>query len=141
MSWEIRLIHVVLGILKRDDKILVSERPLGKPYSGYWELPGGKIEPNEPSFAALQRELHEELGIEVLAAQSWFEHTHTYPDKTVWLEIWRVDAFVGEPQSRENQALRWVTLLQMLQLRLLEGNVPIVKRLSELWEESTVSRV
>lgn len=126
------MIHAVVGILKRGDKILVGERPLGKPYSGYWEFPGGKVEENESSEAALKRELQEELGIHIHTASQWFQHTHSYPDKTVTLDIWLVNTFKGEPHSKENQVLRWVTLSEMQGLRLLEGNWFIVDKIKTL---------
>ncbi len=65
------VVHVVAGILLRGDRMLIAERPAGKPYDGYWEFPGGKIEENESAHAALARELHEELGIEVVSAQTF----------------------------------------------------------------------
>ncbi len=125
------ILHAVAGIIKRDDKILIAERPVGKPYSGYWEFPGGKIEQNESSQHALTRELHEELGIEVISAKHCFEHTHTYPDKTVHLEMWLVTTFLGEPHSKEDQALRWVSLqeMQSLSIPLLEGNWAIIEKI------------
>lgn len=128
------LLRAVVGIIIRKNKILVAERPQDKPYSGYWEFPGGKIEENETGKTALTRELHEELGIEVLAAEAWFMHTHTYPDKTVCLDIWLVKAFTGEPYSKENQTLRWVALSDILSLGLplLEGNWPIIERIKIL---------
>ena len=129
------MIRAVVGILKQNGKVLVGERPPGKSYSGYWEFPGGKIEANETGKEALVRELHEELGIQVLAAQHWFEHTHTYPDKTVSLEMWIVTEFSGEPHGKENQALRWVSLPEILDLRLLEGNWPIIDKLKTLFIE------
>lgn len=134
MSREAGLIRAVVGILKRDDKILVGQRPNGKPYSGYWEFPGGKIEPNESAQAALKRELHEELGIDLISATPWFEHTHSYPDKTVRLEMWLVEKFKGEPESKENQVLRWVTLPEMKALRLLEGNWLIHDKITEIMQ-------
>jgi 8-oxo-dGTP diphosphatase len=129
------MIRAVVGILKREDKVLVGKRPHGKPYGGYWEFPGGKIEPNESGKNALIRELHEELGIDVTSAHSWFEHTHTYPDKTVFLEIWLVEKFSGEPHGKENQSLRWVTLPEVLELQLLEGNWSIMDRIKTLFVE------
>lgn len=138
MPWEIRLnpvIRAVVGILRRDGRVLVAQRPEGKPYSGYWEFPGGKIEKNETGRDALVRELHEELGISVLSAQPWFEHHHAYPHKNVYLEMWLVQDFAGEPQSKENQALRWATLSEILQLRLLEGNWPIIDKIKTLFNE------
>lgn len=125
-------IRVAVGILKRDDKLLVAQRPFGKPYSGYWEFPGGKIEPNESGEAALKRELHEELGIAIRTAAFLFEHEHQYPDKAVHLEIWLVTEFEGEPHSKEEQALRWVTHTEMQALRLLEGNWPLLDKIMSL---------
>ena len=126
-------VYAVAGLIIRDGKLLVAERPEGKPYSGYWEFPGGKIEENEAGDKAIRRELHEELGIEVLQADRWFEHLHAYPDKTVFLELWRVTEFSGEPQSKENQVLRWVTYEEMLHLRLLEGNLAILSQVKSLF--------
>lgn len=133
MSWKTRLkfLRAVVGIIKQQEKILVSQRPSGKPYSGYWEFPGGKVEENESGDAALVRELYEELGIEVLTAHPCFEHVHVYPDKTVMLEMWRVTAFSGEPYSKENQVLRWVTFSQIRELRLLEGNWAMLDKIQQ----------
>jgi 8-oxo-dGTP diphosphatase len=126
------LIRVAVGILKRGDKFLIAERPKGKPYDGYWEFPGGKLETNESGAQALKRELQEELGIDVIAAEFLFEHIHVYPDKTVFLEMWLVNEFIGEPQNKENQVLRWATLEDMHTLRLLEGNGPILEKITGL---------
>ena len=98
--------------------------------AGWWEFPGGKREPEEAPLAALRRELHEELGIEVLEAAPWFELVHDYPDKSVRLDIWRVDRYGGEVAGREGQALRWVTIEELPELALLEADWPIVERLA-----------
>lgn len=135
MPWKIRLksnIHAVVGILRRNGKILLAQRPEGKPYSGYWEFPGGKIEENESGRNALMRELYEELGVNVISAQPWFEHTHAYSDKTVHLEIWLVGEFSGEPHGKENQPLLWAALSEILSLCLLEGNWPIIEKMKDL---------
>jgi 8-oxo-dGTP diphosphatase len=126
-------VHVVAGILQREGLLLVAQRPAGKPYSGYWEFPGGKVEKHEASEHALKRELHEELGIEVISPQHLFDHKHAYPDKNVLLEIWLVSQFSGEPQSKENQELRWVSFSEMIKLKLLEGNLSIVENLAPLF--------
>jgi 8-oxo-dGTP diphosphatase len=126
------LIRVVVGIIKKDDNLLVAQRPHGKPYSGYWEFPGGKVEANESSECALKRELHEELGISVISAEPWFEYSHAYPDKEVMLAIWLVHAFQGTPWGQEGQVLRWVTPDEMLSLRLLEGNGFILDKIKAL---------
>ena len=123
-------VHVVAGLLQRDNTLLIAERPPGKPYSGYWEFPGGKIEPNEKSEHALKRELHEELGIEVISSRHLFTHHYSYPDKHVILEVWLVEEFSGEPYGKENQELRWLTHEEMLQLPMLEGNWPIIEKVT-----------
>jgi len=125
-------IQVVAGILQRENRILIAQRPPGKPYSGFWEFPGGKIEQNESGEHALRRELYEELGIEVSNAKLLFHHEYTYPDKMVHLQVWYVLHFSGEPHSKENQALNWVTFAEMGQLNLLEGNGSIVDKLQKI---------
>lgn len=119
-------VNVVVGMIKRGDRFLIAERPVGKPYSGYWEFPGGKIELGESPLDALKRELKEEIGITVTAATHWKSIDHTYPDKTVHLSLWWVDAYLGEPHPLENQTLRFVTLTEMRSLHLLEGNIGIL---------------
>jgi 8-oxo-dGTP diphosphatase len=128
-----KLIYVAVGILKRNNTVLVAERPADKPYAGYWEFPGGKIEANETAEQALKRELHEELGIDITIAQPWFQHIHHYPDKTVQLDMWLITEFTGEPHGKEQQQLRWVTFEEMCHLRLLEGNIPIMDRIKQLF--------
>jgi 8-oxo-dGTP diphosphatase len=132
MSWPIRVIRAAVGIIYHQEKILVAERPLGKPYSGYWEFPGGKIEANESGQEALIRELHEELGIHATDVRSCFEFTHAYPDKTVWLEVFLVSSYSGEPKNQENQILRWVSFGELSDLRILEGNLHILDRVKEI---------
>jgi 8-oxo-dGTP diphosphatase len=109
--------------------MLVCERPPGKPYAGFWEFPGGKVELNESPLDALKRELHEELGIEVLEADFLFQHQHDYPDKKVLLDLWRITQFSGEPTSCEQQTLLWATHTEIRHLPLLEGNWAILDAL------------
>lgn len=123
-------VQVVVGILCQENKVLVGKRPDGKPYAGFWEFPGGKIEAGESSDQALKRELEEELTIKATAMQPWFQHTHTYPDKTVVLTIWWVKAFEGKIKSQVHQSLKWVTLSELQQLPILEGNYLITQRLA-----------
>lgn len=126
-------VHAVVGLIMRDGKLLVAERPEGKPYSGYWEFPGGKIEHDEEPGTAIKRELREELGIEVIAAEPWFQHLHAYPDKTVLLDLWRITEYNGEPKGLENQAIRFATYDELLHLQLLEGNLAILSQVKSLF--------
>lgn len=126
------IIPVVVGIIQHGDRFLVAERPQDKPYSGYWEFPGGKVEEGEDGLTAIKRELHEELGIIVHAATLWRTHLHAYPDKTVNLSLWRITRYSGEPHSKENQTLQFATIAEMQALKLLEGNVSIMSELALL---------
>lgn len=126
------MIRAVAGILFRDNKVLVAERPPNKPYAGYWEFPGGKIEEGEQGLDAIKRELHEELGIEVMSARHCFDHTHQYPDKKVLLEVWLISEFSGELHGKEQQVLRWVTMTEIESLRVLEGNWSILEQIKGL---------
>lgn len=142
MSWEVgrlavHTVHAVTGILYKDGLWLVAQRPAGKPYAGYWEFPGGKIEQNEQGECALKRELHEELGIEVTSAQYLFNYRYLYPDKMVDLEVWLVSQFQGEPHGRENQVVRWVSLSEMKALNLLEGNWALIDKITPFFSRES----
>ncbi len=109
------LIHVAAGVLQRaDGDVLLAQRPEGKIAAGYWEFPGGKIEPGESARAALARELHEELGITVRAARPLIRFRHDYSDRSVVLDTWLVSAFDGDPVGREAQAFRWTPVERLL---------------------------
>ncbi|MGH8562081.1 MAG: 8-oxo-dGTP diphosphatase MutT, partial [Nevskiales bacterium] len=91
-----------------DGRILISERKPDCAYAGQWEFPGGKCEPGETVEAALIRELHEELGIQVESARPLIRLSHRYPDRHVLLDTWRVTAWQGRPEAREGQRFEWV---------------------------------
>lgn len=94
-------------ILRADGAVLLAQRPPGKPYAGYWEFPGGKLEADETPAQALARELHEELGIVVRQAAPWLVQDFTYPHARVELHFFRVHAFDGHPAGRDGQAFAW----------------------------------
>ncbi len=103
------LIHVAAGVLRRaSGDVLFTQRPEGKIAAGWWEFPGGKIEQGEAGIDALHRELEEELGVRVRTARPLIRFRHEYSNRSVLLDTWLVSAFDGEPQSREQQAFRWV---------------------------------
>jgi len=84
-------VQVAVGVLIREDgAFLLTSRPSGKPYAGYWEFPGGKVEPGESSYQALCRELQEELGVEVKTANAWKVEVVDYPHALVRLHFFRV---------------------------------------------------
>src|SRR5690554_6024480 len=95
-----RFIDVAAGlVLKADGQLLLAQRPGDKQWSGWWELPGGKIEVGETPKQALIRELNEELGIVVTHATPWVTYTHEYPNTIVRLAFHRVTGWTGEPSG------------------------------------------
>lgn len=124
--------EVAVGILIRreDDALLLSTRPEGKPYAGYWEFPGGKLEVGETVEEALRRELLEELGIAIGGATVWKVTEHDYPHALVRLHWCKVFDWTGEFEMREGQAMRW----QQLPLDVtpvLPGALPVLDWLAE----------
>lgn len=106
-----KVTEVAVGVLVAPDgRYLLAQRPDGKPYGGYWEFPGGKLEAGESVEAALARELHEELGIDVTACLRWHTLEHDYPHAYVRLFFCKVTEWNGEPRGREGQALAWQRL-------------------------------
>jgi 8-oxo-dGTP diphosphatase len=126
-------LHVVAGALfDRLGRVLIAQRPPGKHMAGGWEFPGGKLEPNEDRFEGLQRELREELGVEVLRASPLISYEHAYAERTVFLDLWLVHEFTGEPRPLDAQALQWVELEALDSVGLLEADRPMVGALRAL---------
>jgi len=96
-------------IIHPDGRVLLAQRPPGRAYEGYWEFPGGKLEPGESAAHALARELREELGIEVTRAAPWMTQEFVYPHAHVELNFFRVFAWTGEPVGHDGQAFAWQT--------------------------------
>ena len=119
--------EVAVGILIRaDGALLLATRPEGKPYAGYWEFPGGKIEAGETVEEALRRELHEELGITIGGAQVWKTTEHDYPHALVRLHWCKVHDWTGEFEMREGQAMSWQHLPVQVQ-PVLPGTIPVLQ--------------
>ena len=130
------LIEVAAAVMLRADgsEFLLAQRPQGKVYAGYWEFPGGKVEPGETVRAALQRELREELGISVSACSPWLTRVFTYPHATVRLNFWRVTAWSGEigiSAPLEHDAVDWQKCGKTATVTpILPANAPILKALA-----------
>ncbi|MEH8019911.1 8-oxo-dGTP diphosphatase MutT [Rheinheimera metallidurans] len=113
----------------RDKQILLALRSAKQHQGGKWEFPGGKVEPSESVQQALLRELHEEIGINVTASCALMQLEYHYPEKTVQLDVWLVSEFTGEPQGREGQPLRWVSVAELGDITFPDANQPIVQRI------------
>ncbi len=123
-------LHVVAGVMfDGDGRLLLAQRPPGKHLAGMWEFPGGKLEPGESSLAALRRELHEELGIDVAHAAPMLRVPWRYDGRALLLEALRVEAWQGEVQSREGQALRWIAPMAIDTATLAPADRPILAAL------------
>jgi 8-oxo-dGTP diphosphatase len=143
-----KIVEVAAAVLQREDNsFLLAQRPPGKIWAGYWEFPGGKIEPGETPYHALVRELREELGITVTTAYPWVTRVYTYPHATVRLNFFRVTAWSGELHPHEGQEFSWqrpISLALPMNLMpygstpdhlvsvspLLPANAPILRALS-----------
>ena len=108
---ERAVVDVAVGVLlQADGHFLLTSRPEGKVYAGYWEFPGGKLEAGESVEQALRRELQEELGITIGAAQVWKTQMVDYPHALVRLHFCKVWDWQGELQMREAQSHAWQSL-------------------------------
>ncbi len=110
-------------------RVLIAQRPPGKALAGRWEFPGGKLHAGEEAQAGLVRELREELGVEVHAAERLVRYSHAYPERVVWLDMWIVTSWSGVVRGLDGQALKWVEPAQLHEEDILEADQPIVDAL------------
>jgi len=123
-------IDVVAAIIRRDDgRLLISQRLADDTLGGYWEFPGGKVEPGEELKAALYRELVEELGVATEIGAEIHRIVHAYPDRDVRLYFFEARILSGEPQKLEVADLRWVTLAELMDYRFPEADLPLLEQL------------
>jgi len=107
--------EVAAGILlDAEGRYLLGQRPEGKPYAGYWEVPGGKIENGESVFAALKRELQEELGIDIESSEDLVVLEYDYPHAYVRLHVSIIRKWIGTPKGCEGQSLSWQLLVDSI---------------------------
>jgi 8-oxo-dGTP diphosphatase len=126
-----RITRVAAAVItKPDGDVLLAQRPRGKPYAGYWEFPGGKLEAGETAAHALARELHEELGLDVRRAAPWITQEFVYPHAHVLLEFFRVLEWNGEPHGHDGQAFAWQTPGRFTVAPLLPANTRVLAALA-----------
>ena len=125
------LVKVVAAVIQHPQKgVLIAKRPDHLHQGGLWEFPGGKLEVGESPLEALQRELHEELGISITSAQPFLKLHHDYSDKSVELDVWSVERFEGAAVGREGQQIRWVDPAELSEYDFPAANTPILQALS-----------
>jgi 8-oxo-dGTP diphosphatase len=125
------MVEVAVAVIERaDGDFLLAQRPAGKVYAGWWEFPGGKVDEGESAVAALARELHEELGIDVRRAYPWITRKFVYPHATVRLNFFRVVEWIGEPHPNEDQAIRWQRFDAPMAEPMLPANAPVLRSLA-----------
>jgi 8-oxo-dGTP diphosphatase len=133
-------VDVAVAVLIRSDgAVLLAQRPREKVYSGYWEFPGGKVEPGEPVVGALKREIREELGIEIERAYPWITRVFAYPHARVRLHFYRVTAWSGEARALEHQGIAWQRPDAIELDPLLPANGPVLRSLM-LPDEYAITR-
>jgi 8-oxo-dGTP diphosphatase len=130
--------EVAAGILlDAQHRFLMGQRPVDKPYAGYWEFPGGKVEAGETLFQTLQRELQEELGITIHGSVDLMTIEHDYPHAYVRIHVSIIRDWTGEPTGCENQALSWQDLNsdQLSVDPLLPAALPMIQQLKQFYTE------
>ena len=119
--------HVVAAVIENSSgQVLLAKRSAHRHQGGLWEFPGGKLEYGEQPQEALFRELHEELGIFVRKCRPLIRVYHTYSDKSVMLDVWKVTEYSGELHGREGQPVEWVSHHDLPSRKFPDANQPIV---------------
>jgi 8-oxo-dGTP diphosphatase len=121
---------VVAAVIRRDDgRLLITQRLADDTLGGYWEFPGGKVDPGEDLQTALRRELVEELGVQAEIGAEIHSIVHSYPDRDVRLYFFEAHIVSGEPQKLEVADLRWVTLDELMDYQFPEADIPLLQQL------------
>jgi 8-oxo-dGTP diphosphatase len=122
------MLEVVCGVIGDGmGRWLACQRPEEKHLGGYWEFPGGKVEPNEPASEALTRELREELGIDVAVEEALPSVEWSYPDRRIRLRPYLCRIVSGTPRAIEHQEIRWCDAEALAELRWAAADVPVVE--------------
>ena len=123
------VLEVVAGIVWRGDEYLAVQRPEGARMAGWWEFPGGKVEPGESREAALVREFQEELDVTPLEFEYWRDLVHEYDEFGVRLHFFHIRSYSGELKGLEKQNMAWVDPNGPVSLDFLPADIVIVEAL------------
>jgi mutator protein MutT len=125
------IIQVTAAIIEKNGRILAARRKSGSHLAGYWEFPGGKIEPNETEEECLARELWEEFGIRCIIGDFFAESIYDYQSKVIRLLSYRVQHLSGTFQCRDHDQIVWLPVHQLHSLTWAPADIPLVKKLQE----------
>ena len=130
VSEMLKRVHVVAGVIydAARQRVLIAKRPEHLHQGGLWEFPGGKVVSGESAEQALQRELLEELAIEVSQCAPLLLTEHDYNDKLIVLDVWAVTAFTGQPQGNEGQRICWVDIGALSDYQFPAANYPVLAK-------------
>lgn len=128
---KVRVVAALIAHPEHPRSFLVQQRLPGGSRALLWEFPGGKVEQGESEEAALRRECHEELAVELQVLEKVWETQHTYPDLTVELLLYRAKITSGTPQPLGAHALRYATPEEMKALPFCEADIPLLDVLAE----------
>lgn len=124
------IVHVAVAVIQDSHgQYFIAKRPLESHQGGLWEFPGGKVENNETVLDALKRELYEEVGITLIHADPLIKIHHNYTDKSVLLDVWKVDDFSGTAFGKEGQETCWINKDELSSYDFPVANLPIIKSL------------
>ena len=126
---ELFMVEVVAGLIWKDGRFMICQRPKDKARALLWEFVGGKIEPNESGEDALIRECKEELDIVVKPLDVFCDVVHTYPDIVVHLTLYNAEIIAGEPKLIEHNDLRWITPDEIDNFDFCPADVEILERI------------
>ncbi len=124
-------VPVVVGILLRENRVLVARRRDGTHLAGTWEFPGGVVQAGEQPESALRRELEEEVGIRFEKATLIHRQRHAYSDREVDLHFYLCTGIAGEPTGREGQDSRWVSASDLDHLETPAANAEVIRMLQD----------
>jgi 8-oxo-dGTP diphosphatase len=123
------MIDVTAAIWVEHGKVLIARRRAGVSQAGLWEFPGGKVRPGETPEQCLEREIREELGVEIAVGKFFGESIHAYEDKTIRLLAYRVSANNGEVTLNDHAELAWVAVADLGRYRFCPADIPLVNKL------------
>ena len=124
--------HVTAGLVWKDGKLLITRRPEGSHLAGYWEFPGGKQEPGESLKACLEREIQEELDMEVKAAKHLLQIDHDYEIKSITLHLFLCDWLSGDPTPIGCDEIRWVKPEELANYHLPPPDIQLLPLIQNL---------